>query len=71
MKKILVSLLAALLLLCTGCSQPKEQTLQIFAMDTVMMLTSYGENGPAALAAAEDTIFASGYALAKFRMLAA
>ncbi|MBE6970761.1 MAG: FAD:protein FMN transferase [Ruminococcaceae bacterium] len=56
MKKILVSLLAALLLLCTGCSQPKEQTLQIFAMDTVMDFYAVGENAEETLNAAAQEI---------------
>ena len=40
-----------------GAASEKHES-QVFAMDTVMMLTAYGENGPAALAAAEEVIYA-------------
>ncbi len=63
-----LALLCALMIMLTACGQGdapaaadasgEKHESQVFAMDTVMMLTAYGENGPAALAAAEDTIFA-------------
>ena len=40
----------------SGEAAEKHQS-QVFAMDTVMMLTAYGPNGPAALEAAEAVIY--------------
>lgn len=56
MRKVLVPLLAAALLLCTGCSQPTEQTLQIFAMDTVMDFYAVGEGAQDMLNAAAQEV---------------
>lgn len=56
----ITALLAALLLLFTGCtaqSAPQEKyQRQVYAMDTVMILTAYGPQGEAALDAAEARI---------------
>lgn len=58
----LMALLAALALLFTGCAAtvaPQEQEKyqrQVYAMDTVMILTAYGPQGEAALDAAEERI---------------
>ena len=50
-------LIAALCLCLTGCGkQTTEATAQIFAMDTVMDLTAYGENAAAALTDASREI---------------
>ena len=43
MKKAFVTLVAALLLLCTACGKSEEHSLQIFAMDTVMDFYAVGE----------------------------
>lgn len=48
-------LLICLLLSLTGCSE-KKVTKQIFAMDTYMELTAYGDNADAALADVINTI---------------
>lgn len=56
MKKVLASLLAALSLLCSGCGKPSEQTLQIFAMDTVMDFYAVGEGAQEMLGAAAQEI---------------
>ncbi len=66
MKRLLASLAALLLLLapegCGGTEQPKESgetasaTRQIFAMDTYMTLTAYGEGSEAAVDAAVEEI---------------
>lgn len=59
----LTALLAALALLFTGCAAtvaPQEQEKyqrQVYAMDTVMILTAYGPQGEAALDAAEARIY--------------
>ena len=54
-----LALLAALALLLTGCAGGREaekHEKQLFAMDTVMFLTTYGAAGDDALAAATDVI---------------
>ena len=54
-----LALLAALALLLTGCAggaAAEKHEKQLFAMDTVMFLTAYGEAGDKALAAATDVI---------------
>ena len=56
--KILSCLLAALLLCGCGAVNTEKTEKQVFAMDTVMLLTCYGEAGEAALSAAEETIIA-------------
>ncbi len=55
MKRALIFILAALLL--TSCGQTEEHSATVFAMDTVMELTAYGENGEAALEAAKTEIY--------------
>ncbi len=55
-----IPLLLCLLLCLTGCSE-KPVTKQIFAMDTYMELTAYGDNAEAALTDVIHTI--NGYAL--------
>ena len=61
MKKRILALGLAGALVCallSGCQQPpKAAQTTIFAMDTVMSLTLYGENREAALAQAVDTIY--------------
>ena len=54
----LLPLALALLLLLPGCGQnaAEKHEKQLFAMDTVMFLTAYGDSGDAALAAATDVI---------------
>ncbi len=55
----LVPLALALALALTGCGKDasaEKHEKQLFAMDTVMLLTAYGENGGDALAAAADVI---------------
>ena len=56
MRKSFVILLAALFLLCTGCSKREEHTLQIFAMDTVMDFYAVGEGAQETLNAAAQEI---------------
>ncbi len=69
--KAIAGLIAAAVIMLTACSvqadpptaetvsaDAEKYTSQVFAMDTVMMLTAYGENGEAALDAAEETIYA-------------
>ena len=59
-----VVLAAALLLTCTACgnqsmeddASPKEATAGLFAMDTYLNLTAYGENAEAALEQAQNRI---------------
>ncbi len=48
----------SLILTLTGCgrSGPEKREKQLFAMDTVMLLTAYGDKADAALDAAADTI---------------
>lgn len=59
----LVALLAAYIIMLTGCAGLEDPAAgekhqsQVFAMDTVMLLTAYGPNGPEALAAAEEVIY--------------
>lgn len=48
--------LALILTLCTGCA-PKPYSKTIFAMDTVMTLTAYGENAQDAVEAAVARLF--------------
>ncbi len=55
----LVSLVLSLALLLPGCGrnrQDEKHEKQLFAMDTVMLLTAYGDEGDAALAAAAEVI---------------
>lgn len=48
---------AALILMLTACSEsPKSETRDLFAMDTVMSMTAYGENAAAALTQSEQKI---------------
>lgn len=66
--KAICGLVVAALIMLTGCSaeidlpnaasdvSSQKHESQVFAMDTIMMLTAYGENGPAALEAAEEVI---------------
>lgn len=63
--KILCCCIAVALIMLTGCATEKsadpggaseKHESQVFAMDTVMMLTAYGENGAEGLAAAENVI---------------
>lgn len=61
MKKFIALLLAILLL--TGCQGPRDASAQaekvgktVYAMDTVMSLTAYGENAAAGLSRAETEI---------------
>ena len=56
--KRLVPLVLSLLLLagCGGGAKAEKHEKQLFAMDTVMLLTAYGDAGEAALSAAADTI---------------
>lgn len=66
--KVLCGLMVASIIMLTGCSVevdvPEEAEAsekhesQVFAMDTIMMLTAYGERGPEALEAAESAIYA-------------
>lgn len=69
--KLLCGLMTAAMIMLTSCSArtdtPKaaadgaaseKHESQVFAMDTVMMLTAYGENGSAALDRAEEIIYA-------------
>ena len=56
-------LMCAVMIMLTSCGRENAPTAekheaQIYAMDTVMMLTAYGENGAAALSAAEEVIYA-------------
>lgn len=54
-------LAAGLLLGLAGCGtispDQAQETVQVFAMDTVMMCTAYGENGTKAAYAAEEEIY--------------
>ncbi len=55
----LIALALALTLALAGCGKntaAEKHERQLFAMDTVMLLTAYGDAGDAALAAAVDTI---------------
>nr|WP_326165566.1 FAD:protein FMN transferase [uncultured Oscillibacter sp.] len=50
-----------LALLLTGCAAPADpdtaqESIQVIAMDTAMLITTYGERSPAAAYAAEDVI---------------
>ena len=56
MRTSFVILLAALLLLCTGCGKTEEHTLQIFAMDTVMDFYAVGEGASEMLNTAAQEI---------------
>lgn len=54
---ILLPLVLALLLsACSRSARSEKQERQVFAMDTIMLLTAYGENAQAGLSAAEATI---------------
>lgn len=62
-----LALVGAIIIMLTGCTAGGAGTVspgaaekhqsQVFAMDTVMLLTAYGENGPEALEAAESVIY--------------
>ena len=50
-----------LALLLTGCGAPldpdeAQESIQVIAMDTAMLITTYGERSPAAAYACEDVI---------------
>lgn len=49
MKRLFCVLLCLALCLCAGCSAEKKQTKTLFAMDTVMELTVWGEDAQAGL----------------------
>ena len=50
MKRLLCLLLALCMVLSlTACGGEQPESIQLFAMDTVMDLTAYGENAAAAL----------------------
>lgn len=56
--KALTSLLIAItLLFFCGCESTKSSTAQIYALDTVIDLTAYGENAEAGLDAAKEEIY--------------
>ncbi len=58
LKRILSILLILITALCTGCSQdPKSASAEIFAMDTVITLSAYGDNCTNALEAAKKEIY--------------
>lgn len=54
MKKILFILLAMILL--TSCGNVKEESRDIFCMDTIMSIKVYGDNGGEAIDAAENEL---------------
>ena len=69
--KLLCGLIVTAMIMLTSCSArtdtpeavadgsaSEKHESQVFAMDTVMMLTAYGENGQAALDTAEEVIYA-------------
>ncbi|MCH5186778.1 MAG: FAD:protein FMN transferase [Oscillospiraceae bacterium] len=56
MKRILI-LCVAIILFFSSCAKTREAKKTIFAMDTVMELTVYGNDGEAALTAGEAEIF--------------
>jgi len=60
MKRLTVSVLLLALLLsgCVAQMSPDEaqESIQVIAMDTAMLITTYGERSPAAAYACEDTI---------------
>ena len=57
MKRLLCLLLALCMVLSlTACGGEQPESVQLFAMDTVMDLTAYGSQVDAALTSAEDTI---------------
>ena len=56
MRRVFVAILA-MLVLCTGCV-PKEESISLFAMDTLMGLTAYGAQAKQALLACEKQIHA-------------
>jgi len=60
MRRLALSLLLLLLLLsgCGGQVSPDEaqESIQVIAMDTAMLITTYGERSPAAAYACEDVI---------------
>ena len=60
MRRLLLCVLPALLLL-SGCAAPVDpdearESIQVIAMDTAMLITTYGERSPAAAYACEDVI---------------
>ena len=55
-KLICALLCAAMLLPLSACGETKESQREIFAMDTVMTLTAYGNNREAGLDAAQSVI---------------
>lgn len=58
MKKVRLWCAALCALLLTGCAgaAPEEHTATLLAMDTVMQVTAYGENGQAAVERSEELI---------------
>lgn len=57
MSRIRISgLFLALILLCSGCAQAKPVQRQVFAMDTFMVFTAYGDGAEEALADAQEYI---------------
>ena len=59
MRRLALSVLLLLLLSgCGGQMSPDEaqESIQVLAMDTAMLITTYGERSPAAAYACEDTI---------------
>ena len=62
MKGRIFCLWTALLLALTGCAMTPadpdtaRESIQVIAMDTAMLITTYGERSPAAAYACEDAI---------------
>ncbi len=57
MKKKCMAAVLLLLLLLSGCGKEKAETLTVFAMDTVMQMTVYGDQAAEAIAVAEQEIY--------------
>lgn len=51
-----ILLCIAMLLPLSGCGESKQEQAEVFAMDTIMTLTAYGENASAGLNAAKSVI---------------
>ena len=59
--RCLPALICLIALLLTACGAPRDpdtaqESIQVLAMDTAMLITTYGERSPAAAYACEDTI---------------
>lgn len=55
--KLICALLCALMILpLSGCGETRLNQKEVYAMDTVMTLSAYGNNGPKGLTAAESVI---------------